>query len=104
MRRGARLVAVAERFRRSSQYNPDWIIAGASGGANARWLTEWLAEAMDLRRGMRVLDLVCGLASSSIFLCREFGVQVWAADLWFNVSQNYQRIRDAGLEASVFPI
>ncbi len=38
--------------------------------------------------GLRVLDLGCGRASSSIFLCREFGVQVWAADLWFSASEN----------------
>ena len=67
-------------------------------------MTEWLAMAMDLRPGMRVLDLGCGRASSSIFLRREFGVQVWASDLWFSVSENMQRIRDAGVEDGVFPI
>jgi SAM-dependent methyltransferase len=41
---------------------------------------------------------------SSIFLRREFGVQVWAADLWFSPSENHQRIRDAGVEDGVFPI
>jgi cyclopropane fatty-acyl-phospholipid synthase-like methyltransferase len=41
---------------------------------------------------------------SSIFLQREFGVQVWATDLWFSASENLQRIREAGVEESVFPI
>ncbi|MBX6311867.1 MAG: methyltransferase domain-containing protein [Isosphaeraceae bacterium] len=67
-------------------------------------MTEWLAEALDLRPGMRVLDLGCGRALSSVFLRREFGVQVWATDLWFNASENRQRIRDAGIEDGVFPI
>jgi len=93
-----------ERFPRASRYHPDWIRAGVSGGANPLWLTEWLAEAMDLRPGMRVLDLGCGRAMSSIFLHREFGVQVWATDLWFSASENLQRIRDAGVEDSIFPI
>lgn len=53
---------------------------------------------------MRILDLGCGRALSSIFLHREFGVQVWAADLWFNVSENHQRIRDAGVDNAVYPI
>ena len=53
---------------------------------------------------MRVLDLGCGRAMSSIFLRREFGVQVWATDLWFSASENLQRIRDAGVEDGVFPI
>jgi hypothetical protein len=48
---------VSERFPRSSKYHPKWVIASASGGANALWLTEWLAAALDLRPGMRVLDL-----------------------------------------------
>ena len=95
---------VSDRFPRSSKYHPEWVIANASGGANALWLTEWLAAALDLRTGMRVLDLGCGRASSSIFLRREFGVQVRATDLWFSASENIQRIRDAGVEDGVFPI
>lgn len=95
---------VSGQFPRSSRYHPDWVLAGASGGANALWLAEWLASAMDLRPGMRVLDLGCGRAASSIFLRREFGVQVWATDLWFGASENLRRIRDAGVEDGVFPI
>ena len=41
---------------------------------------------------------------SSIFLRREFGVQVWATDLWFSAANNLQRIRDAGVDDGVFPI
>lgn len=95
---------VAERFPRSAKYNPEWVLASVSSAANALWLAEWLASGLDLRPGMRVLDLGCGRASSSIFLRREFGLQVWATDLWFNTSENMQRIRDAGVEDGVFPI
>jgi ubiquinone/menaquinone biosynthesis C-methylase UbiE len=57
-------------------------------GPNPLWLTEWLCELMDLRPGMRVLDLGCGRAPSSIFLafelwrCQERGedAKVVAAD------------------------
>ena len=93
-----------ERFPRSSRYHPDWLVAGASGGANALWLCEWLCEALELRPGMRVLDLGCGRAASSIFLRREFGVQVWATDLWHGASENLLRVRDAGVADGVFPI
>lgn len=102
MKRDERLVS--DRFPRSSKYHPDWAIASASGGANALWLTEWLAEKLDLRSQMRVLDLGCGRAMSSIFLRREFGVQVWATDLWFSAANNLQRVRDAGVDDGVFPI
>src|SRR5689334_644981 len=91
-------------FPRASAYNPDWILAGVSGGANVLWLAEWLTSAMDLRPGMKVLDLGCGRAMSSIFLRREFGAQVWAVDLWFSATENLERIRDAGVEDGVFPI
>jgi len=93
-----------DRFPRASGYNPEWVLAGVSGGANPLWLTEWLTEVVELQPGMRVLDLGCGRALSSIFLHREFGVQVWATDLWFNPSENIQRIRDAGMENNIFPI
>ena len=95
---------VSQRFPRSSKYHPDWVIASASGGANSLWLIEWLAERLDLEPGMRVLDLGCGLAASSIFLRREYGVQIWATDLWFSGSENLHRIRDAGVEDGVFPM
>jgi SAM-dependent methyltransferase len=95
---------LSERFPRSSKYHPEWVVASVSGGANALWMTEWLAAALDLRPGMRVLDLGCGRAASSIFLHREFGVQVWATDLWFSASENIERIRDAGVEDGVFPV
>ena len=94
----------AQRFPRASRYHPAWLLAGVSGAANPLWMTEWLAEAIELRPGMRVLDLGCGRAMSSVFLRREFGVQVWATDLWFSASENLQRARDAGVDDGVFPI
>src|SRR6266850_216908 len=95
---------ISNRFPRASTYHPDWVLAGVSGAANPLWMTEWLAQTLDLRSGMRVLDLGCGRAMSSVFLCREFDVQVWATDLWFSASENLQRIRDAGVAEDVFPI
>src|SRR5437879_4143083 len=94
----------SDQFPRSSKYHPEWVIASVSGGANSLRLTEWLTTKLDLQPGMRVLDLGCGRAASSIFLRREYGVQVWATDLWFSASENLQRIRDAGVEDGVFPV
>jgi len=95
---------VSGQFPRASTYHPDWLRAGASGGANPLWMAEWLALALGLRPGMRVLDLGCGRALSSVFLHREFGVQVWAVDLWFDPSENLQRVRDAEAGDGVFPL
>jgi cyclopropane fatty-acyl-phospholipid synthase-like methyltransferase len=95
---------ISDRFPRASAYNPEWVLNSVSGGANSLWLTEWLCEGLDLKPGMRVLDLGCGRALSSIFLHREFGVEVWATDLWFSASENIRRVRDAGAQNGVFPI
>jgi SAM-dependent methyltransferase len=95
---------ISRRFPRASAYHPEWVLAGVSGAANPLWMVEWLSEWLHLRPGMRVLDLGCGRALSSVFLHREFGVQVWAVDLWFDVSENLKRVRDAGVEDGVFPI
>ncbi len=90
-------------FPRSAKYDPEWVVENQMG-PNAMWLAEWLCESVQLKPGMRVLDLGCGRAMSSIFLAKEFGVEVWATDLWIEASDNWQRIREAGLEGSVFPI
>jgi SAM-dependent methyltransferase len=95
---------VSERFPRSAGYHPEWVLASISGSANALWMSEWLAAALELRPGMRVLDLGCGRAASAIFLRREFGAQVWATDLWFSASENLLRIQDAGVDDGVFPL
>lgn len=98
----ARLFTV-ESLPRSAGYDPRWAIEN-SMGPSVLWLTEFLSQAMDLRPGMRVLDMGCGKAISSIFLAREFGVQVWAVDLWIAATENGRRIEDAGMSDLVFPI
>jgi cyclopropane fatty-acyl-phospholipid synthase-like methyltransferase len=95
---------VSDRFPRSSRYSAAWVLAAAGGGANALWLTEWLSEALPLQPGMRVLDLGAGRAASSVFLRREFGVEVWATDLWTSATENLRRIQDAGVADGVYPL
>ncbi|MEO7817840.1 MAG: methyltransferase domain-containing protein [Actinomycetota bacterium] len=90
-------------FPRSAAYDPGWVVSHQMG-PNVLWLTEWLCEVMELRPGMRVLDLGCGKALSSIFLAREFDVQVWATDLWVSASDNWTRIVEQRLTDWVFPV
>ncbi|MFH0729799.1 MAG: methyltransferase domain-containing protein [Pseudomonadota bacterium] len=90
-------------FPRSSRYELSWIIENQMG-PNALWLAEWLAEVLPLRSGMRVLDLGCGRAMTSIFLAKEFGVRVWATDLWITPVHNWKRALEAEVEDFVFPL
>jgi SAM-dependent methyltransferase len=90
-------------YPRASAYDPTWIYCNLMG-PNSLWLTEALTQQMPIETGMRVLDLGCGAAISSIFLAREFDAEVWAADLWVEPTQNAPRIAEAGLEGRVFPI
>ena len=91
------------RFPRSNVYDADWVQANQMG-PNALWLMEWLTEGLAIEPGMRVLDLGCGTAMTSIFLAREFGACVWATDLWIPASANHERIVAAGVEDLVVPI
>ncbi len=73
-------------------------------GPNAMWLIEILCEKMDLKPGMRVLDMGCGMGLTSIFLAKEFGVTVFANDLWINPTDNYHRFVEMKVDNKVFPI
>lgn len=92
-----------DQFPRSASYDPKWVLENLMG-PNVLWLTEALSQVMELKPGMRVLDMGCGRAVSSIFLAKEFGLQVWATDLWISASENWQRVSAAGVTDQVFPI
>lgn len=90
-------------FPRANRYDVDWQVRNAMG-PNPLWLLEPLSERLGLKPGMRVLDLGCGRAATSIFLAREFGVSVIAADLWIAPSDNARRIEEAGVADRVMPL
>lgn len=90
-------------FPRSAGYDPKWMLDNAMG-PNPVWLAEALTARMRLEPGMRVLDLGCGKAITSVFLAREFGVDVVAADLWIKPSENWPRLVEAGVAQRVLPV
>lgn len=95
--------AIHARYPRASKYPLPWMLANEMG-PNVIWLAEELSQHLPLTPGMQVLDLGCGRAISSIFFAHEFGVQVWANDLWIKPDDNLARIREAGLANRVFPV
>jgi cyclopropane fatty-acyl-phospholipid synthase-like methyltransferase len=91
------------RYPRSANYDPQWVKKN-SMGENVLFNLESLTQVLTIKEGMRVLDLACGKAVSSIFLAKEFGVQVWAVDEAVPATKNYERILESGYENKAFPL
>jgi SAM-dependent methyltransferase len=89
-----------DRYPRASTYDPAWLI-GLDMGPNPLWLLEDLAHDLDLQPGMRVLDLGSGKGATSVFLAREYGVQVVAADWWIGADEAAAVFSDAGVSGQV---
>lgn len=83
-------------FPRASAYDAAWLLS-LDMGPNPLWLLEDLLEDMELTPSMRVLDLGCGKGATSVFLARELGVEVWAADPWVPGRDRQRVFRDAGV-------
>ena len=90
-------------YPRTAAYDPEWVAANWMG-PNPLWLLEELCEHLDLRPGMKVLDLGCGKGLTSVFLAKEFGVTVFANDLWIPATENLKRFEEAGVAGLVYPI
>ncbi|WBQ04306.1 SAM-dependent methyltransferase [Kribbella sp. CA-293567] len=82
----------------SSKYDADWLL-DCDMGPNPLWLLEDLARDLDLRPGLKVLDLGSGKGATSVFLAKEYGVQVWAADLWIEPSVAAANFAAHGVDA-----
>ena len=91
---------------KSQTYDRQFLLDNMMGPNAIKILEElmqlpWMLE---LKPDMRVLDLGCGRGLTSIFLAREFGVQVFATDLWITATENFARFKEAGLENRIIPI
>ncbi|MEP7146983.1 MAG: methyltransferase domain-containing protein [bacterium] len=90
-------------FPLSSKYDKEWIIKH-SLGENVLYNLESLTDALEINPGMKILDLGCGKAISSIFLAKEFGAKIWAVDPKICPTANYRRIKEMGLEGQIQPL
>lgn len=90
-------------YPRAQKYDKSWVEQNWMG-PHPLWLLEDLCEHMDLRPGMKVLDLGCGRGITSVFLAREYGVYVFATDLWISATDNLARFEEAGVADKVFPM
>ena len=73
-------------------------------GPNAMRMSEEMASYLNITKDMRILDLGCGMGLSTLFLVREYGAQVFAADLWINPTENYERFKSLGIDGKTVPV
>jgi cyclopropane fatty-acyl-phospholipid synthase-like methyltransferase len=92
-----------KQFPKSAKYDAEWLLRNNMGPCSV-WLTEFLMESMELKPGMRILDMGCGMGMSSVFLAKEYGVTVFANDLWISATENFKRFTEMGVSDRVFPI
>jgi len=85
------------------KYSKDFIDNNLMG-PNVLRLAEEVCRRLSLSPGMKVLDLGCGKALSSIYLAKEFGVTVFATDLWIPAAENFARIKTMNVEHLVYPV
>ncbi len=90
-------------YPRTNQYDPQ-LIKENMMGPNSMIILEEIIQQIALKPDMKVLDLGCGNGLTSLFLAKEFGVTVYAVDLWISASENYERIQAWGLEDQIIPL
>ncbi|MFN2302403.1 MAG: SAM-dependent methyltransferase, partial [Anaerolineales bacterium] len=88
---------------KADKYNKTFLNQNMMG-PNSVVILEELLENIELKSDMCVLDLGCGKALSSIFLAKEFGVRVFAVDLWINAADNYKLIQQQNVEDLIIPL
>jgi len=73
-------------------------------GPNAIRQAEELASHFTITKDMIILDLGCGMGLSSLYLVQEYNAKVFAADLWMNPTENYERFQSLGIADKTVPI
>ena len=91
------------KYIKTAKYDNQFLLDNMMG-PNAMKIAEQLTVGLTIKPGMRVLDLGCGKGLTSIFLAKEFGVGVFAHDLWVGATENYRRFKSFDLDNLIIPI
>jgi cyclopropane fatty-acyl-phospholipid synthase-like methyltransferase len=91
------------KYIKTGKYDKQFLLDNMMG-PNSIKIVEELTTGLLLNPGMRVLDMGCGNGLSSVFLAKEFGVQVFAHDLWVSATENYNRFKSFNLDNLIIPV
>lgn len=91
-------------YNKSNKYSKEFIQKNIMG-PNPIKLLEELMEKHPLPKGSTVMDLGCGRGVTSVFLAKEYGLHVFATDLWVSPTENKQRFDQMSLTKNeIIPI
>ena len=82
---------------RSKKYESDALMAKIMGPNPLKLLEELMADSR-IAPGSYVMDLGCGQGLTSMFLVKEYGMRVCAADLWSEPEEHLPFFREMGLD------
>lgn len=92
------------KYEKSNRYDTN-LIRQKIMGPNPIKLEEELLEKHRIPKGAIVLDLGSGQGITSVFLAKEYGFRVFAADLWSDPTENKKFFDEMGLTAEdIIPI
>ncbi len=83
-------------YKLATKFDKDFLKENIMGPNPAKLLEEALTL-FPLEAGGTVLDLGCGRGVTSIMLAKEYGLRVFATDLWITATDNFRRFTKAGL-------
>ncbi|MFI3231451.1 MAG: methyltransferase domain-containing protein [bacterium] len=92
-----------------NNYNKEFLEENMMGPNSLLILEEMLDNMkknskLELKSGMKVLDLGCGRGLTSIYLAKEYDVEVYALDLWIPATDNHIRFKEMELEHKITPL
>ena len=90
-------------YTRSQKYDTPKLMAKIMG-PNPIKLEEELLLDCKIPKGATVCDLGSGQGLTSVFLAKEYGFRVYAADLWSEPEGNRQFFREMGVDGQVIPV
>ena len=92
------------KYKLSEKYDKKYVQKKMMG-PNAMKLLEELLYIQPISQDSLVLDLGCGKGLTSVFMVKEYGLRVIAADLWITPTENKEHFDKMGLTSSqIIPI
>lgn len=90
---------------KSDKYNQYFTAQFLMGPNSVRLLDELIEKyPLPSESDMCVLDLGCGNGITSMFLAKETGAKVYAADLWITEEANRERFAGWGMQEQLIPV